>query len=380
MIYKVPLHSENISAYILNEDLLIYSKSTQNVYGLEKGEASLFLRIDELLKTKTFEELSNILPGVEYRTLKEMVDLCESKEESENLKYETDISIGHYLKDNKARTWYQTDSISFGIHYPNKTFQNQFHAIFKNLYTPKPKTDKKVSIDFKQNGDLWSFHWNDQPLEKFVPESKLLTYVQKKIIVMTYQAKEYLIALHAAAVEYEGSVVVLPATSESGKTTLTAQLLKNGFKLFSDDVIPIDDFGFVSPLPFCMNIKEGSWDILSQHYPELLTQNTYKRYDGQNVKLLPPKDLHTTSSKVNFIIFPRFHPGVETSFETLTVKEALLNIKNAGYQIQNEMNEKKFEHILTSLIALPSYKLEYSNTEEAIKIISQLLMENKKND
>ncbi len=45
------------------------------------------------------------------------------------------------------------------------------------------------------------------------------------MMTCTYQAQRYLIALHAASVEKNGKVIIMPAVAESGKTTLTATLL-----------------------------------------------------------------------------------------------------------------------------------------------------------
>jgi len=59
----------------------------------------------------------------------------------------------------------------------------------------------------------------------------------------------------------------------------------------------------------------------------------------------------------------------------ITANEALSKIKEAGYQVQENMNKNKFELILTHLVSLPKYTLVYSNLDEAIETINRLLEE-----
>ena len=89
----------------------------------------------------------------------------------------------------------------------------------------------------------------------------------------------------------------MPAIAESGKTTLTATLLHHGFQLFSDEVNSLDYEGYVHPLPFCMNIKEGSWKVLAQMYPHLNDRDIHSRFDGQNIRFLPPVNMHKGRSE-----------------------------------------------------------------------------------
>lgn len=56
---------------------------------------------------------------------------------------------------------------------------------------------------------------------------------------------EWLMCLHAAAIEMAGRLVIVPNMRRAGKSTLTACLAKRGFGIFSDDFVPVslDDGG-----------------------------------------------------------------------------------------------------------------------------------------
>ena len=374
-IIKLPLSCDSLHAYIIDESLLIYSQKTQNVYGFEQGNAALFLQIDELLSTHSFAEITEIFPTIDKAELKEMYDLAACKEKTDAIEYEADMDLGTYSKDDLPRRYYQVDDIVFAVHYPDDEFCEYLHPVYAHLHVNNHTANTIISVDFVESGDLWEIYWNGVSVEMPIPQAKLGTFLQEKMMTCTYQSQAYLIALHAASVEKNGKVIIMPAVAESGKTTLTATLLRHGFKLFSDESTSLDHDGYVHPLPFCMNIKEGSWSVLAERYPNLSERDTHSRFDGQNIRFLPPENIHKGRQKASHIIFPKYTPGAKTSLKPISAKEALLKINEASYQVQDNMDVNKFELILKNLISLPKYTLVYSDLDEAIGTVNRLLEE-----
>lgn len=58
-----------------------------------------------------------------------------------------------------------------------------------------------------------------------------------------------LVFAHAGVVGWKGGAVILPANSFQGKTTLVAELVKNGASYYSDDFAIFDEKGLVHPFP-----------------------------------------------------------------------------------------------------------------------------------
>ncbi|RLA68687.1 MAG: hypothetical protein DRG09_07475 [Epsilonproteobacteria bacterium] len=374
-VIKFPLQSKALYAFAMDESLLVYSEDTQNVYGFEKGNASLFLQIDELISNYSCEEIMEKFPTVDTTIVKQMCDLLSGKETADNLEYESDREFGTYTEDDLKRHYYQVEDIVFAIHYPNEAFYKHLHPVFEYLYTDNPTGKNMVSIDLVKCDDLWGIYLNNMLVETPITEARLATFIQEKMMTFTYQAQRYLLSMHAGSVEKNANVIIMPAVAESGKTTLTAALLHHGFDLFSDEVTSLDYEGTVHPLPFCMNIKEGSWKVLSSMYPSLNTSDVHGRYDGQNIRFLPPVNIHSHRQKASHIIFPKYTPNAKTTLLKITAKEALYKIKEAGYQVQENMDQNKFELILRNLVSLPKYTLVYSSLDEAIAVINTLLEE-----
>lgn len=62
--------------------------------------------------------------------------------------------------------------------------------------------------------------------------------------------------LHSGAVAWQGRAIVLPGRQNSGKTTLTAALVRAGATYLSDDFAPIDDRGRVHPFPRPLSVRQ----------------------------------------------------------------------------------------------------------------------------
>ena len=77
-----------------------------------------------------------------------------------------------------------------------------------------------------------------------------------------------LYTIHATALEYHGSAVLIPGNSGRGKTTSFISLLRSGYRYLSDDHPLLHDSGaHIEVLPF--PIKINVTDATVQFFPEL---------------------------------------------------------------------------------------------------------------
>jgi len=61
--------------------------------------------------------------------------------------------------------------------------------------------------------------------------------------------------IHSGVVSWKGKAIIIPAKSMSGKTTLTAALIKRGALYYSDEYAILDKEGFVHPFPKTLSIR-----------------------------------------------------------------------------------------------------------------------------
>lgn len=63
------------------------------------------------------------------------------------------------------------------------------------------------------------------------------------------------IFLHAGVVGWRGRALIIPGSSFAGKTTLVAELLKNGAEYYSDEYAVLDSQGLVYPYPKMLSMR-----------------------------------------------------------------------------------------------------------------------------
>ncbi|BDY12403.1 phosphoenolpyruvate carboxykinase (ATP) [Hydrogenimonas cancrithermarum] len=362
-----------MSGYLDNESLILYHKKSGRVYGFESESAALLLQIDELLKENSVDEIYSKIPTVPKAILTSFSKFLLCNEELGKEVYEPPLNIGIYKDDEKKREKFSTVPLTFFIEFPKESLKRKIYPLVEHL-SRHSRTDKAINIDFikMSEGNYWQILFNGERIAAPVREESLPLLLQENMIIAYYQSKPYLMAMHAGAVKYGRHSLVFPALSGSGKTTLTAALVSEGFDLYSDEIALLGYDGKLKPIPFCMNIKEGSWSVLNERFPKLEKQQAFLRFDGQKVKFLPPENLAKENDTVSMVIFPKYEKNSECKLERLSSCETLKRIKDAGYQLEKPLSEENFESILSHLLSRPAYSLSYGSLEEAVGRIKDL--------
>ena len=76
--------------------------------------------------------------------------------------------------------------------------------------------------------------------------------------------------VHAGVVGWRGRAIVVPGRQGSGKTTLTAALVRAGATYLSDEYAPLDDRGFVDPFVRPLSVRQPDGESVRLHEVEAL--------------------------------------------------------------------------------------------------------------
>ena len=131
---------------------------------------------------------------------------------------------------------------------------------------------------------------------------------------LNWCATEYchtLLTIHAAVLERHGRVLIMPAPPGSGKSTLCAALLLNGWRLLSDEMALLDPrTGLVRPAPRPVSLKNRSIEIIRDLAPDAVfgpvAHNTMK---GTVAHMRAPADSvrHADDAALPaWVIFPKY--------------------------------------------------------------------------
>ena len=121
-------------------------------------------------------------------------------------------------------------------------------------------------------------------------------------------------ALHAGGVSRNTKCILLPGTSGSGKSSLTAWLTAHGCHYLSDELIFLSDDGTVWPLtrPISLKVDAGAFpwlpsrDDLDQSHGIVTSQGSMIPH-----RLLNPH-YQTDRKTVTHFVFPKYTPGALT--------------------------------------------------------------------
>jgi len=370
---KIELKCKFLHAYLLKDSLLVFSQKSEFVYGFERENAALFLQIDSLLtqnisKKDIFLQFSN----VPLKFLEKIFNLTSCNENQDRESYSPKLEVGKFIEDKKVRISYVIQETTFLINYANNQLYDTIHPVIAQLES-NLQTKNKISVDFNEVGnDNWHILFNNTEVAIPTQISRITLFLQDMMFIASYHFTDYIISMHAAALEYNNNVYIFPAVSGSGKTTLSAGLMNSDFSIYSDELAVIKSNGDILNLPFSLSIKEGSWKVLEESYPILSTTHYHIRFDEQKVKFLKPNVNVSPSKKPTHIIFPKYKKDAKTKLLSLSPCDAMNRIKEAGYELNKPLSEVTFEKILEYLLSLPTYSLEYSSLKEATKILKDL--------
>ena len=187
----------------------------------------------------------------------------------------------------------------------------------------------------------------------------------------------HFLILHAAAVEKNEQVLIMPAPPGSGKSTLCAALVYNGWRLFSDELalLSVADSLFY-PCARPINLKNESIFVLQDYLNHGVFSSISEHTKKGTVALLkPPKksvEMNRVPAKAGAVVFPRYQsasPAKLTPVDTITGFSRLIE-NSFNY---HTLGSTGFHSVGTMLRDIKCYDLEYSEFEETNRILSELI-------
>jgi hypothetical protein len=145
------------------------------------------------------------------------------------------------------------------------------------------------------------------------------------------------LVVHAGAVSFARRGVLLPAPPDSGKTTLTAGLVRAGFRYLTDEAAVIDpDSARLYPFPRALWVEPGSLSALAGVRPGRGV-GTVPQHDGRAVHVAPEEIRERSIGgrcAVSFVIFPRYRASAAVELTPLSRAAAVVELANNTYNLR----------------------------------------------
>jgi len=179
---------------------------------------------------------------------------------------------------------------------------------------------------------------------------------------------------HASAVTDGKKALLFVAASGSGKSTLAALMMANGYRLVSDDFVPVALASpEVYPFPTAISVKRNARALLKTYFPSLGGEIPAKeRYHRESFLPLAQESHELQPVPAAAILFVSYDPRVEYR---LTKESNLIMMNELLKQSWIPGNSSSAGGFLKWYFHTPVYQLTYSDVQKAISGLSYLLAE-----
>jgi len=182
--------------------------------------------------------------------------------------------------------------------------------------------------------------------------------------------------MHAAVVELNGQAFVFPGAPGSGKSTLCAALVCNGWRLLSDEMtlVSIED-GSIHPVPRPVSLKNQSIKVIQSFCKDAafgaVVKDTAK---GTIAHMRSPENSIYTADKCAVpakLIFPKYKQGSKTELISLSKANSVLKAAKQCFNY-SVLGVQGFESLCGLVDQSDCYEFSYSNLDEAIPLFKEL--------
>lgn len=185
--------------------------------------------------------------------------------------------------------------------------------------------------------------------------------------------------IHAAVVERNGRAVILPAPPGSGKSTLCAALVNNGWRLLSDELamVRLED-GMLVPLPRPISLKNRSIDVIRDYViGAVLSEPVRDTTKGTVAYLKAPRSAVERArepARPFRVVFPRYQVGAATVLEPLARAQAFMTLAANAFNY-SVLGQSGFKAMARLVDQVEAANFEYSNLDEAMRVFDRLAQE-----
>ncbi len=257
----------------------------------------------------------------------------------------------------------------------------------QTLYANFPYTDSSDFFDFHVNIDTpktirrWYrpkvyFSVDGKRPFKPLPKNHALAVLEWGLNwCIANQAHQYLM-IHSAVVEKNGIACILPGPPGSGKSTLCAALVANGWRLFSDEMALIEiESGLLVPNPRPISLKNQSIEIIKNYWDgATIGPKSYGTDKGTVAHVAPP----VASVLRQFdkclpahVVFPKYMAESPVTVKPLSKSQTLIQLVESCFN-HNGLGKTGFIGLSDVVDRCGCHTLTYSRLDEGIHAMEQL--------
>ncbi len=387
------MSAEGVHLFILDDDGIVFSERTQQVFALNTAATVVWCWLDEGLGATEIAgrlaEGAGLSLSDSASHVTRLLDqwraqgLIEGGQEAppascRSLTDEPEADLPDLpaeVPEFSGQQRYRLLDTTFVIRFTCSTVADLARSCFHHLAddgTAPP--DAEFGVAEVNGGYLVS---QNGEAKRWCDDIRFVVPVVKHLIAaFVINRTHYLLNVHAGVVGTTEGCLLLPGVAGSGKSTLTAALVKKGYTYFSDEHGLLEHDSLAAravPLSFC--VKSSGSEVVAALYPELMALPEHIRFDNKVVRYMPPSGLPEglldTRRPVEAIIFPHYGPLAETRLTPLRKVEALHQLMAHCLVVPEWFDRRKVTRLVEWISDLDCYNLTFSSLKVAVELIAR---------
>jgi len=369
----------SIAQKISEEDSIVWLKKSNKYLVLNTNTLEL-IKKKSSLSSKDFLTLITESLDVDVSIANKInKDISELLLEAKELVLKQNIKHPDPIKPCQLINYYSFNNTIIKVGFDSEKTKSVIHQKYRHLAINHVNS-YDVEYAIFNSGDTLFIYKNNQIVGSW--DSTQLHEFQGKfsmeLICSFYNKTEHdwMGVFHASTISKNNRSIMFTGDSGNGKSTLVSILMANGYNVIADDFTPVLRTDFKTYcFPSAISIKEKSYNLIEQLYPELKSFNEYYINELKgNVKYLPPISKET-SANCSSVIWVKYTEGKESSMKKVSIKDALKKILPDAWISNKEVNANAF---LKWIEKTTFYELNYSDNNKLIDIINSCFLDLKK--
>jgi hypothetical protein len=271
---------------------------------------------------------------------------------------------------------YRLLGLNFEVCYGDGELERWIHPVLAHLETDGAAAADQTMVAARILDYLFLYCQNEPYLLAESP-SELAPVAKFALLDRAIRNADHILHLHAGAVVCQDRLVLLPAVSGSGKTSLTARLVAAGCEYFTDEAVLLErGSGRVRPAPLSLCIKNTGLEVLAPYFPGLSELPEHLRQDGIQVRYLPPPKSSLPPEgralRPSVLVFPRYAEGAGVAIRPLSKAEAFGRLLDECVAIPQDLSLADAAVLMDIMEGLACYEMVSGDLGLAAEAVTNL--------
>ncbi|WP_246662604.1 transporter [Rhizobium sp. P44RR-XXIV] len=254
-----------------------------------------------------------------------------------------------------------------------KALSGELKELFRGILIPIKAPWEHRLVVIRKNLERYDLIAEDECLGTF-SRSEIVPAV-KSFLTDALLQTEFTLALHGAFLRCGDMHLLIAGPSGAGKTTLALALAAdNRWSVEGDDIVLVDEKSQLKGVSFPIAIKNGSWTLLQDRFPQLATCPAYVRSDGKIVKFLPTdaEGDNSPSLRATTMIFIRRSEVGQCSLSRMAPLMAFQRLLAEAAAPAHKLTDRAFRSLGELVNRSQAFEMEVGSLEDAVQAIRSL--------